>query len=278
MAYSSRSGWQWMPPRATDPMLQGIRTGLGLLRSLRIYYLHGRGPRMDRFYRAFLDPDDLAFDIGSHVGDRIGSFRRIGARVIGVEPQPALARMLRWLYGRDSLVEIEAAAMGREAGVAELRLNLDNPTVSTLSPEFISAAAGAPGWQGQSWETSLQVTRTTLDDLIELHGVPRFIKIDVEGYEAEVLRGLSRSVAALSFEFTTIQTGVAGEALSQCRRLGFVRFNAVLGEDCAFVHDGWLDADEIGRWIESLPPEANSGDVYAVQADHPLLATGSGLP
>ena len=257
-------------------MLEVIQTHLGVLRSLKIYYLHGRRPLMDRFYRAFLDSGDLAFDIGSHVGDRIGSFRRLGARVLAVEPQPALARTLHWIYGRDSSVAIEALAGGHGPGTAELRLNLANPTISTLSPELISAASGAPGWEGQHWTASLPVTCTTLDALIDLHGLPRFIKIDVEGYEADVLRGLNHPVPALSFELTTIQRGVAQRALGQCRRLGFARFNAALGEDYVFVHDHWLDADAIGRWLDALPQAANSGDIYAVQADHPVLHARSG--
>ena len=64
-----------------------------LSRSLRIY--HGdkeRHAAMDRLYGAFLSPGDLAFDIGAHVGDRISSFRRLGARVVALEPQPGPAQ------------------------------------------------------------------------------------------------------------------------------------------------------------------------------------------
>jgi hypothetical protein len=87
-------------------------------------------------------------------------FRRIGARVLAVEPQPALARTLRWLYGRDSGVRIEAAAVGREAGRAQLRLNRSNPTVSTLSPEFISAARERAGMAGAAWDGPVDVACT----------------------------------------------------------------------------------------------------------------------
>jgi len=251
-------------------MLDTLRAARGVARSLWIYYLHRRGPRMDAFYRGLLSPGDLAFDIGSHVGDRIASFRRLGARVLAVEPQPALVRTLRLLYGRDPLVQIEATAVGRDIGVGELRLNLVNPTISTLSTGFIRAARDADGWREQRWEKSCPIVRTTLDDLIERNGVPRFIKIDVEGYEAEVLGGLTRSVDALSFEFTTIQKAVARRALGECLRLDLVRFNAVLGEAYALVHDTWLDAESIGQWLDELPSAANSGDIYAVHADHPL--------
>jgi FkbM family methyltransferase len=240
----------------------GLRAALGVVRSLKIYYLHRRRSRMDDFYRAFLAPGDLAFDIGSHVGDRIGSFRRIGARVLAVEPQPVLVRTLRWLYGRDPAVRIEASAVGRESGRAQLRLNRANPTVGTLSPGFIAAAKDAPGWAAQHWDDTIEVACTRLDELIERHGRPRFVKIDVEGYEAEVLGGLTRPVDALSFEFTTIQKDVGHRALAACSRLGYSRFNAVLGEPFAFVHEAWVDAAAIGRWLDALPHTANSGDIY----------------
>ncbi|MBK1645772.1 methyltransferase FkbM [Thiocapsa imhoffii] len=252
------------PPKpGPDGRWAGLRTARGVLRSLWIYYGHRRRARMDRFYRSFLGPGDLAFDIGSHVGDRIGSFRRLGARVLALEPQPALARTLRWLYGRDPLVRIEVAAVGRVSGEAILHLNRTNPTVSTLSASFIAAAQGKPGWQGQSWDDRLRVRQVTLDDLIAGHGLPRFIKIDVEGFEAEVLGGLSQPPAALSFEFTTIQKEVARACLDACDRLGFTSFNAVLGEDHRFVLTSWVDAHTIGQWLTALPPAANSGDIYA---------------
>ncbi len=84
------------------------RTWRGVVRSLRIY--HGRNaPRvaMNRLYRQFVQPGDLVFDIGAHVGDRVAAFRRLGARVVAVEPQPALVRTLRLLFGRDAAVTIE---------------------------------------------------------------------------------------------------------------------------------------------------------------------------
>jgi hypothetical protein len=85
----------------------------------------------------------------------------------------------------------------------------------------------------------------------------------VEGFEADVLAGLSRAIPALSFEFTTIQRDVARACLARCRGLGFVRYNAALGESQKLEHADWIGADEIGRWLETLPMEANSGDIYA---------------
>src|SRR6058998_4051393 len=108
------------------------RVWQGVLRSLRIYYGNrGRRTAMDRLYGEFVHPGDLVFDIGAHVGDRVGSFRRLGARVVAVEPQPQLVTVLKLLYGRDRDVIIEPVAIGRESGMVALRLNIDNPTIST---------------------------------------------------------------------------------------------------------------------------------------------------
>jgi FkbM family methyltransferase len=245
-------------------MLDGLRIARGVIRSLRIYY--GDRPRalaMQRLYAQFIRPGDLVFDIGAHVGDRVRAFRRLGARVIAVEPQPALVRTLRLIYGRDRNVIIEAAAVGSAPGETTLHLNVANPTISTASREFVVAAAGAPRWHTERWDKSVIVPVTTLDALIARHGVPTFAKIDIEGFEAEALAGLSHPIAALSFEFTTLQRDVAAHALARCVSLKYARFNAAIGESQAFVFARPIDADAVGDWIASLPDEANSGDVYA---------------
>jgi FkbM family methyltransferase len=245
-------------------MLQTLRSYRGVARSLRIYYGDRAGRAgLDSFYAPFVQKGDLVFDIGAHVGDRIGSFRRLGARVIAAEPQPVLVRTLRLLYGRDRGVTIEPVAVGAHTGTIALNLNIDNPTVSTASNDFMQAAADAPAWQGQEWTDTIRVTITTLDALIACHGRPSFIKIDVEGFEAEVLAGLTRAVPALSFEFTTIQPDVAAACIARCQALGYLRFNAVVGESRLLVHDEWLSAAQIADWLAGLPVAANSGDVYA---------------
>jgi FkbM family methyltransferase len=232
-------------------------------RSLRIYHAPGRASVLDAFHARFVAPGDLAFDIGAHVGDRTASFRRLGARVVAVEPQPRLARLLRLLFARDPGVALACTLVGAAPGRATLWLNSRNPTIATASAAFLSAADGAAGWEGEVWDGRLDCPVTTLDALIAAHGPPCFIKIDVEGFEADVLAGLSAAPPALSFEFTTIQRDVVRLCLDRLRALGYRAFNACLGETMTFAHAQAVGHDVIADWLAGLPHAANSGDVYA---------------
>jgi FkbM family methyltransferase len=236
-----------------------------LTRSLDVYYGDAaRDAAMDALYARFVKSGDLAFDIGSHVGDRSGSFRRLGARVVALEPQPLCARALRTIYAGDQGVTLVEAACGAQSGKLTLRINSANPTVSTASPDFILAADGAGGWEGQVWDSEIEVPCTTLDALVAEHGAPAFAKIDVEGFEDTVLAGLSRPLPALSFEFTTIQRDVALKCLDRLASLGAYGFDVALGESQTLTFNRWVSKADMAAHIASLPHAANSGDVYCV--------------
>lgn len=246
----------------SDPAFAPLR------RSLEVYYGDpARDAAMDALYARFVQPGALAFDIGSHVGDRIGSFRRLGARVVALEPQPLCARVIRTLYADDPHVTLVEAAGSDRPGRLTLRINSANPTVSTASPDFIGAADGAGGWEGQLWDAEIEVPCTTLDALIAQYGAPAFAKIDVEGFEDAVLAGLSQALPALSFEITTIQRDVALRCLDRLAALGPYGFDIALGESQALTFGRWLSKADMAAHIATLPHAANSGDVYCLLHD-----------
>jgi len=196
---------------------------------------------------------------------RLGSVTA-AANALGVsESAVSQALSALRLHLGDQLVARGPVGMTLTAGGSRLLATASQIVVlGAEAHAAVRAAQGAPGWEGQNWANSLNVPMTTLDLLIERHGSPRFIKIDVEGLEEEVLQGLSHPIKALSFEFTTIQRQVALACIDRCVTLGFSRFNVALGESQTFVHADWLDGTAIRQWLLDVSHDANSGDVYAI--------------
>ena len=238
---------------------------LALLRSIGIYRLrrdHQRGLR--RLYAPLIKPGDWVFDVGAHAGDRTACFQSLGARVVAIEPQPLFARFLRLANALNKEVTVCCAVVSHTPSTQTLHINSRNPTVSTLSADFVQAATqDDSNWQGQQWDREITVQALSLDGLIEQYGKPSFIKIDVEGAELDVLLGLSQAVPALSFEFTLIQRQLAHDCLDRCVALGMTKFNASLGESHDLSFDEWQDVHATKDWIDQLAQSANSGDIYA---------------
>jgi FkbM family methyltransferase len=222
---------------------------------------------MRRFYREFLGPGDLAFDIGAHVGSRVRAWRRLDARVVAVEPQPDFLRILRLFFGRDRSITVVPVAVGARAGTAQLRVASATPTVSSLSPEWITSVSTDHSFARVRWDRTIEVPVTTLDDLIAEHGEPRFCKIDVEGFEVDVLAGLSHPLPALSFEYLATTHDAALIALEHVERLGATtsayEYNYSPVESMRLASERWLDANGLKRMLDHFRPQGRSGDVYA---------------
>jgi FkbM family methyltransferase len=237
---------------------------LGLLRSIALYRRPGRQRGLKRLYGTFVRPGDLVFDVGAHVGDRTAAFAALGARVIALEPQPVVLAMLRRLVGNNPRVTIRAEAVGRQAGTAKLAVSRRNPTVSTLAEDWRThIVEHNPTFAEVRWQETVDVPVTTLDALIAEHGVPAFCKIDVEGFEAEVLAGLSRPIPSCSVEFVAGAVGVASDCVRRLSQLGVYEFNAIAGEERDFLNERWLTAEEMLAWLSGGAGGVSSGDVYA---------------
>lgn len=241
-----------------------IKQQLGLLKSILIYYgVPFKIHLLARFYSQFIQEGDLCFDVGAHVGDRLMAWSRLGARIVGIEPQAHCMRLLkRWYGSRDNIILIEKA-VASSSGEGKIFISERTPTVSSLSKEWIDTVRQTPKFDGTRWETVAKVPLTTLDELIGRFGAPVFCKIDVEGYELEALNGLSHPVKALSFEYNPAVRDIALGCIELLEKLGDYEFNWTVSEKPWFRSTQWALAGSIRILLANMPPDAPTGDIYA---------------
>jgi FkbM family methyltransferase len=219
--------------------------------------------RFKVFYENFASAGDLCFDIGANLGNRVRSFRAMGCRVVALEPQSLCLKWLHKDFDRDALVTVVPKAAGSKAGTAVLKTSAVH-TLSTLSDSFASRTCASGRFAAVEWRGEETVQITTLDVLIADYGLPKFVKIDVEGFESEVLAGLSQPIPTLSFEWTPEIPENALACLSHLTGLGNYEFNYSWGESLRLARPIWLDETTMKRVVEDFAGENQMfGDIYA---------------
>lgn len=163
-----------------------------------------------------LRPGDLVFDVGANIGYTPTLFAHLvgpGGRVLAFEPSPRAFRLLSRTVGDAPTIECRNLAISDHAGVGTF-YETEILLTSSLTP--VSGAQPTP------------VSMTTLDSVASEVGVPIFVKIDVEGQELSVLRGMATLLGGerppmLMFE--ALSPSALAETLLELRLRGRGRYS-----------------------------------------------------
>jgi FkbM family methyltransferase len=213
-----------------------------------------------QFYSSFLQPGDLVFDVGANLGNYAEALCAVGATVVAIEPDPRNVKILKKRLHSDH-VHIEPCALGRSEGSADLRIASDRVDISTLSSRWAEN-------QKADWQGTVRVPVRTLDSIAKEYGIPKYVKVDAEGYDAEVLRGMSFRSEIVSFEFLPDDMDVARECIQlfpECV------FNFVIEQRSRFELNQWVSSEEILTALLDLPKTVLYGDVFTKSPTKPVL-------
>ena len=205
-----------------------------------------------------LNSGDLFFDIGAHLGEKSKKILDKNLRIVMLEPLPQCVKQLKKNFKNNKNVEILEKAVGKTVGNMTLEVNSKMPTISTMAKHWKNGR-----FSNQKWDQIISVEVTTLDYLIKIYGLPSYIKIDVEGFEHDVLLGLSQKAGIISFEFTSEFLDQSIKCLNHLKKIGYNEFNFSIGESRKF-HFEWSNTDNL---ILKLRKESKNnkllwGDIY----------------
>ena len=222
------------------------------------------------FFRQFIQPGDLVFDIGANLGRRAKVFLQLGARVIACEPQSSCVSEIEQVLGHKRKLTILPVALSNSEGTAEMLIS-NASYVSSLSNEHVELMkdrfAHSPAWSEQGtveWSDRETVRTTTVDSLIAQYGQPAFVKIDVEGFEYEVVQGLTKPVKFLSLEFIAERIDKTYQAIDYLSRLKPLEGQVLFDDSMEWKLDGWQRAEDLKQSLGRLTDthRRSIGDVY----------------
>ena len=244
--------------------VRSILRGLGLYAFAldvenKLITLFKKGERKE-FYGQFIKSDDLVFDVGANKGNRTVIFLDLGARVVAVEPQKECYEHLTKRFGNK--IDLVKLGLGEAESTATMYVS-GSTLISSFSKDHVDQMQ-EDRFKGAAWGKTIEVKMTTMDKLIEKYGVPAFCKVDVEGYEYDVLKGLSQPVGAMSLEYIVPEnTQVLVNCLEHLNKLGNIECNFSYGESMKFNLTKWKTGKEMIEYVQTKEfTDTSYGDIY----------------
>ena len=225
----------------------------------KIITLFSKSERRE-FYKQFIKPGDLCFDVGANIGNRTVIFLELGARVVAIEPQKKCYETLIKRFGNK--IELVKKGLGEKESVEKLYVS-ELSAISSFSKQHINVMK-EDRFKGTNWNSSVDIEMTTLDTLLEKYGTPVFCKIDVEGYEYDVLKGLSKPLKALSLEYIVPENlQVLTNCIHHLSNLGEIECNYSYAEKMNLALPNWISGKEMLNYIQTKEfIDTSWGDIY----------------
>lgn len=219
--------------------------------------------KREKFYSQFLSTGDLYFDIGANYGNRIAPIINKDIKIVAIEPQKECIKYLKLRFG--SKINIVPQGLGESESIETMYIS-NNHVLSSFSKEWIDSTKESGRFSKYKWNKKRKIQITTFDEIIKKYGKPSFAKIDVEGYELNVLKGLNSPIKVISLEYTVPERT---KQLIQCiERLNSLSVNGIkcnysIGESMEWATQKWLNYEETIQFIQSEQfVKTQFGDIY----------------
>jgi FkbM family methyltransferase len=212
--------------------------------------------------KTLIKDDSLVFDVGCNMGEKANNFLQLNARVVGFEPQPKCVKELLKRFENNNKIVIEPIGLDSIKGISFI-YEASHNTISSMSLDFINTVK-KERFNGYNWGEKIEINVDTLDNMISKHGKPTYIKIDVEGYELNVLKGLTIPIDIISIEFTPELCQTSIDCVNYMEKInGDCIYNYGYREDLDFKFDKWLTKEELLTYITSITDfKFEFGDIY----------------
>lgn len=188
------------------------------------------------------------FDIGANRGDAVIAGREKGYKVIALEPGPTIFKNLVSNFIYDSeVVPLKFAVSDKDYEIIEF-YEASEDGLSTINREWLTSETMPYG--GKEFRT-IKCLTITVDTLANIYGNPDLIKIDVEGAEWSVFKGMTKKYGTIAFEWTNVTIGEHQSQIEYLEKLGYTEIGPQFIENHLQEPEKWypIKKQRLDDWV-----------------------------